>query len=253
MDNEQALLNEPEPEASPNTAAEAFAHLAEQVMRMEDRMDRRMELLTSAVENVVREKQAIEIPDYTSTLGEMNGRLATFAGKLKTIAESPALKLAPETMGQEITKAAQAAREADRTTITQSQQLYREAHTNLHTIIGTVRAKREQHLHMLYTGIGTALTVSLLWLVYPGWAASIGPQSWLWPEGVARRTMGEATPWDAGIRLMRAANPEAWQAIVNAADLARENRNTIAACQKAAAKAKEQVRCTIRIEPAPSQ
>ena len=40
---------------------------------------------------------------------------------------------------------------------------------------------------------------------------------------VARRVLGEATAWDAGIRLMRADNPEAWQAIVNAADMAREN------------------------------
>ncbi|MDF0544897.1 DUF6118 family protein [Sphingobium sp. H39-3-25] len=43
---------------------------------------------------------------------------------------------------------------------------------------------------------------------------------------------------DAGISLMRADNPEAWQAIVDAADMARENRNTLAACQKTAAKAR---------------
>jgi hypothetical protein len=247
MDDEQALLNEPEPETQPNAAAEAFAHLAEQVARMDDRMDRRMELLTSAVENVVREKQAIEIPDYTSTLGEMNGRLATFAGKLKIIAESPALKLTPEAMGQEITKAAQAAHETDRATIAKSQQLHREAHADLTRATGTIRTKREQRLHMLYTGISTALAVSLLWLIYPGWAASLAPRSWLWPEGVARRTMSEATTWDAGIRLMRADNPESWQAIVNAADMARANRDTIAACERRAAKAKEPVRCTIRI------
>lgn len=247
MDDEQVLLNEPGSEASPNAAAEAFAHLAEQVTRIDDRMDRRMELLTSAVENVVREKQAIEIPDYTSTLGEMNGRLAAFAGKLKIIADSPALKLTPEAMGQEITKAAQAARETDRATIAKSQQLHREAHIDLQNSIGTVRTRQEQRLHMLYTSIGTALTVSLLWLIYPGWAANIAPRSWLWPEGVARRTMDEATTWDAGLRLMRADNPESWQVIVNAADIARDNRDTIAACERRAAKAKEPVRCTIRI------
>lgn len=65
----------------------------------------------------------------------------------------------------------------------------------------------------------------------------IGPQSWLWPEGVARRTLGEATLWDAGIRLMRAGNPEGWRAIVDAADMRRANSDTITACEKVAAKA----------------
>lgn len=78
-------------------------------------------------------------------------------------------------------------------------------------------------------------------------AASMTPQSWQWPERVARRTMGEPTLWDAGIRLMRAGNPEGWQAIVDAADMRQANRDTIAACERAAEKAKEPVRCTIRI------
>lgn len=33
---------------------------------------------------------------------------------------------------------------------------------------------------------------------HPGWAASTGPQGWLWPERGARRTQGEPTLWDAG-------------------------------------------------------
>ena len=100
---------------------------------------------------------------------------------------------------------------------------------------------------MLYTGIGAALAVSLLWLVYPSWAANIGPQGWHWPERVARRVLGEPTLWDAGIRLLQAGNPDSWRAIVDAADMARENRDTIAACETAATRAKEPVRCTIRI------
>lgn len=113
--------------------------------------------------------------------------------------------------------------------------------------IGAVRTKREQRWHIFYCGGGAALAISLLWLIYPGWAASIGPQSWLWPERVVRRTLGEPSLWDAGIRLMRAGNPDGWQAIVDAADLARENRDTLAACQKSATNMKEPVRCTIRI------
>ena len=46
---------------------------------------------------------------------------------------------------------------------------------------------------------------------------------------------------------MRGGNPEGWKVIVDAAALARENRDTLASCAKAAAKAKEPARCTISI------
>jgi hypothetical protein len=46
---------------------------------------------------------------------------------------------------------------------------------------------------------------------------------------------------------MRAGNPEGWRTIVDAADMRQANRDTIAACERAAEKSKEPVRCTIRI------
>lgn len=46
---------------------------------------------------------------------------------------------------------------------------------------------------------------------------------------------------------MRAGNPKGWEAIADAADMRRANRDIIAACGRAAAKTKESVRCTISI------
>lgn len=101
---------------------------------------------------------------------------------------------------------------------------------------------------MLYA-IGRAiLVISLLWLAYPGWVANLAPNSWQWPERVARRTMGEPTLWDAGIRLMRVGNPEGWQPIVDAADMRQANHEAITACEKRAARIKRVVRCAIKIE-----
>lgn len=247
MDDEQNLLNEPEPDPRPDTAAQAFSRLEARVGGMEQRLDGRLSMLTRAVEHITVEKQSLEIPDYSPTLAKHGGHLATMAGQMKRLADAPAMQLTPESMAERMLAASEAAREPDKATIKQAQALHRKSQADLMRAIGTIRTKHEQRWHMVYTGIGTALAVSLLWLLYPGWAASIGPQSWHWPERVARRVLGEATAWDAGIRLMRADNPDAWQAIVNAADMARENRDAIAACQKAASKAKEPVRCTIRI------
>lgn len=247
MDDEQSLLNEPEPEPRPNAAAEAFAHLSERVAAMEERLEGRIAVMARALEHIAVEKQSIEFPDYGPTLAKMNSYLATLAGQTKKIMEAPAMQLTPESMAEQIGEAAGAARETDGATIKKSLDLHHQAHADQMRAIGTIRTKQEQRWHMFYYGGGAALAMSLLWLIYPGWAASIGPQSWLWPERVARRTLGEPTLWDAGIRLMRTENPEGWQLIVDATDLARENRDTITACEKAAAKAGKPVRCTISI------
>ncbi|MEG8223354.1 DUF6118 family protein [Sphingomonas sp. HH69] len=247
MDNEQSLLNEPEPEPRPNAAAEAFAHLSERVAAMEERLEGRMAVMARALEHIAVEKQSLDFPDYGPTLAKMNGYLATLAGQTKTIMEAPAMHLTPESMAERIGEAAEAARATDRATIKKSLELHHQAHADQMRAVGTIRTKQEQRWQIVYCGGGAALTIALLWLIYPGWAASIGPQSWLWPERVASRTLGEPSLWDAGIRLMRAGNPEGWRLIVDAADLARENRDTIVACEKAAAKIKGHVRCSIRI------
>lgn len=248
MDDEQSLLNEPEPEPRRNAAAEAFARLSERVADMEERLEGRMAVMGRALEHIAIEKQSIEFPDYGPTLAKMNGYLATLAGQTKKIMDAPAMQLTPESLAERISEAAKVARETDRATIRKSQELHRQAHADIQQATGAVRTKQQQRWHMLYCGGGAALAVTLLWLIYPGWAANIGPQGWLWPERVARRTLGEASLWDAGIRLMQAGNPEGWQAIVDAADMRRENSDTIAACERAAAKSKEPVRCTIRIK-----
>ncbi|SEI99371.1 hypothetical protein SAMN05518849_102122 [Sphingobium sp. AP50] len=247
MDDEQSLLNEQEPEPRPNAAAEAFAHLSERVAALEERLEGRMAVMARALEHIAIEKQSLEFPDYGPTLARMNGYLATLAGQTKTIMDAPAMQLTPEGMAERIDVAADAARATDRATIKKSLELHHQVHADQMRAIGAIRTKQKQRWHMLYCGGGVALAISLLWLIYPGWAANIGPQSWLWPERVALRTIGEPNLWNAGIRLMRAGNPEGWQAIVDSADLARENRDTFAACQKAAAKTKGPVGCTVMV------
>jgi len=245
--DEQPPLNEPALQPQTGTAAEAFARLAARVEAMEERLEGRMAMMTRALEHIAIEKQSIEVPDYSPTLGRMNGNLADIAKRMKAVEQSDALQMTPERMAERIGEAAEAARASDRITIKETRELHRQTIAAMNMATGTLRAREEQQRHLLYAIGGAILAVSLLWLIYPGWAASIGPQSWLWPERVARRTMGEPTLWDAGIRLMRVGNPEGWQAIVDAADMQQANRDTIAACEKAAVKAKEPVRCTIRI------
>jgi len=246
--DDHSLPGEPHSQSPTGTAAEAFSRLAARVEAMEQRLEGRMAMMTRALEHIAIEKQNIEIPDYNPTLGRINGNMAEVAKRMKAVEQSAALQMTPESMAERIDAAAADAREADRIAIENARELHRQAIAAMNGAVGTIRTKEDQRRHLLYAIGGAILAVSLLWLIYPGWAASIVPQSWQWPERAARRTMGEPTLWDAGIRLMRAGNPKDWQAIVDTADMRQANRETIATCERSAAKAKKPVRCTIRVE-----
>ncbi|WP_268746859.1 DUF6118 family protein [Sphingopyxis sp. LC363] len=107
---------------------------------------------------------------------------------------------------------------------------------------------REQQREHIWSGIGGGVLAGcLLWAILPGVVARIMPISWHWPERIAARTVREPTLWEAGARIMRAGRPDAWQAIVDAAEMRRDNRDAIDTCEQQAVKAKQPVRCTIRI------
>ena len=245
--DESYMPDEPEPQPPTGTAAEVFARLAARVEAMDKRFDGRLAVIFRTLENIAVEKQSIEIPDYSPTLAKINAALAEVVRRMKVLSQSEALNMTSESMARRIIVSAQAAREEDKASIKQAQALLREAHAGQMRCIGAIRSKGLQRRHNLYTGIGTALVISLLWLFYPGWAASLAPTGWHWPERVAKRTMEESTLWDAGIRLMQAGNSKEWQAVVDATDLVRNNRRPIAACATTARKAEGPVRCEITI------
>src|SRR3546814_5190382 len=76
----------------------------------------------------------------------------------------------------------------------------------------------------------------LLYALLAGLIARAMPDSWQLPERMATRALAEPTLWDAGTHLMQRASPASWEGIVAAANLARDNRETIEACGAAAAK-----------------
>lgn len=243
MDEQRLPSNAPETEPREETAAEAFARLDDRVAGL----DGRIALMVRAVEHMAAERLSIEIPDYTPTLEKMNAYLAAIHKRMKAIEDAPALGMTPEDMGARIAAAAQKAREADRASVHQVQQNHADAVQALHRIIGNARTREQQREHLWWGIGGGVLAGCLLWAILPGVVARIMPVSWHWPERIATRTVRESTLWEAGARIMRADSPEAWQAIVDAAEMRRQNREAIDACEKRAAKTKGAVGCTIRI------
>lgn len=223
-------------EVESDPATEAFA-----------RLEGEMALMRRAVEHLAAERADIIIPDYGTTLGEMAGRLGEMSLSLFAIVSKPAMQMTPEDMAARMQAAATQARRDDHIALADAQRQHGEAVRTLRAFAGDVASLNEQRRRLKWAAGGGLLAGCLLWAVLPGLVARILPASWHLPERIAARTVGEPTLWEAGSRIMRADSPEAWNALTQAAELARDNREAIDACERDARKANQPVRCAIRI------
>ena len=228
MDDRQ-LPRLPYDEPDPDPATRAF-----------NRLEGEMAMMRRAVEHLATEKAEFDIPDYSNTLGEM-------AQRLVSIEDKPAMTITPEEMAARIAAAATTARREDRAALAEAKQQHGEAAHALRGLVGTASTIREQQRHLKWAAGGGLLAGCLLWAVLPGFVARILPTSWHLPERIAARTVREPTLWEAGTRIMHADSPAAWQSIAEATEMRRDNREAIDACVQQAAKAKQPVRCTIRV------
>ena len=126
-DVELTLDLEPEPEPDPDPltsvtvtdpAAEAFA-----------RLEGELALMRLAVQHLAAERADIVIPDYGATLTDMAKRMGAISESLKGMAGHPAMQMTPNSIGNRIAAAAEAARRSDQDYV----QLMREkfGHSNL--------------------------------------------------------------------------------------------------------------------------
>ena len=245
-DVELTLDLEPEPEPDPDQltsdtvndpAAEAFA-----------RLEGELALMRRAVQHLAAERADIVIPDYGATLTDMAKRMGAISESLKGMAGHPAMQMTPDSIGNRIAAAAEAARRSDQDRITQARSDLSHAAQEMRSVTAHARTAAEQR-QQLYQVVGGALLAGiLLWSFLPGTIARAMPKSWHWPERMAARMVGASSRWDTGARMMKSDSPEAWNALVQAADIQRDNREVIDACQKNAAASQQPVRCTVKIQ-----
>ena len=231
---------QPEPEAETETdpATEAFA-----------RLEGEMAMVRHTVQNMARERADIVIPDYTATLGQMADQLAQVSKTLGTIGNKPAIELTPEDIAVQIKR-------ASLDMLRDASDLFRHGRKDLDlatgrlaAIVGRVRAEDEQKREKWrFAGVGLAFGI-LLWSILPGTIARAMPESWHWPERMARHAVGEPSIVEAGIRLIQSQNPEAWEELAAAQHVLSENRETLAGCNERAAKAESSVSCSIEVKP----
>ena len=237
------LESEPEPDpptrdAAGDPAAEAFA-----------RLEGELALMRRAVQHLAAERADIVIPDYGSTLTDMAKRMGAIDGTLKTMAGHPAMQMTPDSIGQRIAAAAEGARRSDQDRISQARSDLNHAAQEMRSVSAHARTAAEQRQQLYQVAGGALLAGILLWSFLPGTIARVMPESWHWPERMAARMVGASSRWDAGARMMQSDSPEAWNALAQAADIQRDNRDAVDACRKNAATSQQPVRCTVKIRP----
>lgn len=194
-------------------------------------------------------RASIEIPDYQPTLERTEKALVVLAQQVGGMRKSPAMQLTPETLGQRVNAAVASVTNELRNSVSSAKSALDSAARDLSGLVASARRGDEQN-RWLYIAGGAGLVLGLLfYAVLAGPIAHLAPVNWQWPERMATHVLDERSQWDAGQRLMQAASPESWGAIVAASPLADGNREAVQRCREAAEKAEKPVRCTIEVKP----
>lgn len=166
------------PESAPaDDIAEAF-----EALRGEVSLTRRaVEGLTAARENV---------PDYSTTLGKMAEALTQAAAGIDRIERSPAVRLSPAAMADEIRKASTEARAEDHALLRETRDALTRSIGRIDGIVERGQAADRQLRRLIWTGAGGALGGVVLMAILPGVVARSLPASWHVPEWMAARTIG---------------------------------------------------------------
>ena len=218
-----------EEESASDAAAEAF-----------DAVRGEIALLRRAVERLAAEKA--DMPDYTVTLGEIRRDQRLAAERVDALATSPVLSLTPAAVGAQVEKVAADLRRCDRPMLDAAQRELEAAMTAITARVASARSRDRQFYWVAGSGASGLVVGMLFLLLLAGPVARTLPESWRMPEKIAAWTIGTSI-WEAGQRMMRAADPVAWDALIRDYRVVEENKNTVAPAGTPAPKKRSPVRC----------
>lgn len=231
-----------EDQVGDDAAAEAFEELRAEVT-----------LLRRAVERLAAERAELPQPkDYDETLGRIAKAIGTLSERMNVLAERPGISITPEGIARQVAAAGNTVRAEDQRTIAAAGKSLEDATRALHGYVVSARRGDEQNRWLAWTAIGGVALGMFLWAIFAGAIARTVPESWLWPERMAARTL--AMPmWEGGQRMMRTAAPKAFANIAAGDRIVTTNREALEACRKRADRTRETVRCNVSVEPGERQ
>lgn len=145
-------------------------------------------LTRRAVEGLTAARE--RVPDYTATLGQMVEALKRAAEGIDRVERSPAVRLTPAALTDEIVKGSAEARAEDRVLLRETRDALTRSIGRIDGIVERGQAADVQVRWLIWTGAGGALAGILLMAILPGAVARSLPASWHVPEWMAARTIG---------------------------------------------------------------
>ncbi|CCT61034.1 DUF6118 family protein [Acetobacter pasteurianus] len=201
-----------------------------------------MTVLRRSVEALPQAWRDNRPPDYTEDLARVVKAMNAVGTRMKTIEDTPTLKMTPQAYGQGIRQAGISASQEMQTAFQKAIGEVQGERQALASIIGQSRHQERQNWWLLGVGLaclvaGIGLSPVLAYLL----PSSVGTR-------VASFIVGEKDRWNSGAMMMAISNPESWQRVRVDSQLVEANRDRIAACQKAASgQEKTQKPCIITV------
>jgi Family of unknown function (DUF6118) len=223
--------------SSEGDAAAAFGQMAA-----------KLSLLEAAITGLAAQRNAIDIPDYSETLGEIASDVGDATEALEKLATSPLLALTPEQVARQISQAGKEVREADHVALTRAQAAMDGWARSIGAALASARGAQAQRQQLIRAGGIGMLVGAMVWAILPGPIARALPYNWHLPERMAARTLG-GNMWSGGERLLQAADADRWQAVFIGSQIMRDNHEKIEECRKAKAASNDKARCVIRVNP----
>ncbi len=231
------------PEADTTDAALAFDNLRYTVDALACDLSREMTIIRKGVEAAFEEfDRHGGVQDYNVELAQILKQMTEVAKIVQKIGRMPGLHLDPKNMA---TRMEQTAASLVRNTAVQLERQTAELEQLRQTFdsrLGSARRRACQN-RMLTGFSGIGITVGIVLTLF-------GPH--VMPEPfdlvIARIVLNE-DGWIAGSRLMHASSPPSWNRIVRSHQLIEANRSLLTDCSKAAAKTRQDQKCTINVSP----
>jgi Family of unknown function (DUF6118) len=220
-----------EPEADP--AAKAFIEMRNAVAGM-----------TMAVSKMAGEWNALEIPDYTETLGKMATNFETLSEELEELASKPALELTPEALAKQITAAGVVARKAEQESLASAMATFVKLGSEMAGFLASARTENQQNKWVLGFGALCLAFGLIAATVLPGPIDRAMPEGWHWPERAAANVL-DRDMWEAGERLQAVADSKRWEVRAAIEAATRENKGSVVNCLKGLTKSRKVTRCEI--------
>lgn len=208
-------------------------------------------LLRRAIERLTAERaEDTSAPDYSETLGVISQNLSATAQRVDALVESPALALTPAELNRQIVEVGTAGRSEDRRAIAAARQVIEDVATKLGRQLESHVMADEQRRRLWRArwqiGLAGLVAGMVSWAILAGPFARSLPASWLLPERMAARSL-RLPMWEGGKRMMQAGDTRAYAGVVAGNRLVTANRETLAACDRQAAKTGKTVRCAIEV------